>query len=175
VTAPAGRAGRVVLSAGLIASRVAELGSEIAREHPDGDLVLVAMLPKARRFAATLSRAIPVGHLLESIELSPYGDGDRASVRSGPRARLAGRPTLVVDVVVDTGLTLRVALARLAAAAPASLAACVLIDRPARRLVPELPLAHVGFTTAEDELAGYGLGVDEALATLPEVVSAPSR
>jgi hypoxanthine phosphoribosyltransferase len=164
--------GDVYLGRSEIAIRVAELGSEIAVVY-DGRLpLLVAPLKSSTVFLADLSRALDIDHELDVIELAPYGSG-----RSGGGVRLLkdldrpvdGRDVLLVEDVVDTGLTLGFLTRSFAERRPASLAAVTLLDRPYRRLVDDIPLRHVGFTVPDELFAGYGLGLDERWRALPDI------
>ena len=164
--------GDVYLGRSEIAMRVAELGSEIAAVY-DGRLpLLVAPLKSSTVFLADLSRALDIDHELDVIELAPYGSG-----RSGGGVRLLkdldrpvdGRDVLLVEDVVDTGLTLGFLTRSFAERRPASLAAVTLLDRPYRRLVDDIPLRHVGFTVPDELFAGYGLGLDERWRALPDI------
>ena len=106
------------------------------------------------------------------IELAPYGSG-----RAGGGVRLlkdldrplAGRDVLLVEDVVDTGLTLGFLTRCFAERGPTSLAAVTLLDRPYRRLVDDVPLHHVGFTVPDELFAGYGLGLEERWRALPDL------
>jgi len=91
-------------------------------------------------------------------------------------APIAGRDVLVVENVVDTGLTLHALLRTLALREPASLAACTLLDRPYRRIVDDLPLRYVGFTAPDEFFVGYGFALDGRFRGLPElrVLGAPA-
>ena len=164
--------GDVYLDRAEIAMRVAELGTEIAAVY-DGRLpLLVAPLKSSTVFLADLSRALDIDHELDVIELAPYGSG-----RSGGGVRLLkdldrpldGREVLLVEDVVDTGLTLGFLTRSFAERRPASLAAVTLLDRPYRRLVDDIPLRHIGFTVPDELFAGYGLGLDERWRALPDI------
>jgi hypoxanthine phosphoribosyltransferase len=164
--------GDVYLARDEIAARVAELGREI-RDYCSGrDPVLVAPLKSSAVFLVDLSRAIGVHHEIEVIELSPYGGRD-----AGGAVRLlkdldrpvAGRDVIVVEDVVDTGLTLGYLVRTLSLREPASLAAVTLLDRPHRRLVDDVPLEWIGFTVPDELFAGYGLGLDERWRALPDL------
>ena len=164
--------GDVYLGRAEIAMRVAELGSKIDAVY-DGRLpVLVAPLKSSAVFLADLSRALDIDHELDVIELAPYGSG-----RSGGGVRLLkdldrpidGRDVLLVEDVVDTGLTLGFLTRSFAERRPASLAAVTLLDRPYRRLVDDIPLRHIGFTVPDELFAGYGLGLDERWRALPDL------
>ncbi len=164
--------GDVYLDRAEIAARVAELASEIAAVYDGLFPVLVAPLKSSTVFLADLSRALGIDHELDVIELAPYGSG-----RPGGGVRLLkdldrpleGRDVLLVEDVVDTGLTLGFLTRSFAERRPASLAAVTLLDRPYRRLVDDISLRHVGFTVPDELFAGYGLGLDERWRALPDL------
>jgi hypoxanthine phosphoribosyltransferase len=166
-----GAVGAVYLSREEIAKRVAELGHEIATAYDGLDPILVAPLKSSVVFLADLTRALAIPHTLDVIELAPYSGGQDGGVRllKDVDAPLEGRHVLLVEDVVDTGLTLRFLFRTLGLRNPASLAAVTLLDRPYRRLVDELPLRFVGFTVPDELFAGYGLGLDETWRALPDL------
>ncbi len=130
-------------------------------------------------FLADLSRAIPVPHELDFVALAAYGAAADGQVRllKDLDADVRGRPVVLVEDVVDTGLTLRYLIRTLELREPASLAAVVLLDRPYRRLVDDLPLRYVGFTAPDEFFVGYGFDLDGRYRHLPElrVARAPAR
>jgi hypoxanthine phosphoribosyltransferase len=164
--------GELYLGRDEIAARVAELGREIATAYAGSVPLLVAPLKSSTVFLTDLSRALELDHELDVIELAPYGSG-----RAGGGVRLIkdldhpieGRHVLLVEDVVDTGLTLGFLTRCFAERRPASLAAVTLLDRPYRRLVDEIPLCYVGFTVPDELFAGYGLGLDERWRALPDL------
>lgn len=164
--------GEIYLGRHEIAARVAELGAQIASVYEGVLPVLVAPLKSSAVFLADLSRALPIDHELDVIELAPYGSGRSAGgvrlLKDLDRS-LEGRDVLLVEDVVDTGLTLGFLTRSFAERRPASLAAVTLLDRPYRRLVDEIPLRHVGFTVPDELFAGYGLGLDERWRALPDL------
>jgi hypoxanthine phosphoribosyltransferase len=166
-----GVVGAVYLARDEIGRRVAELGVEIACAYSDLDPILIAPLKSSVVFLADLTRAIHVPHTLDVIELAPYTGGQDGAVRllKDVDSPLEGRHVLLVEDVVDTGLTLNFLCRTLALRNPASLAAVTLLDRPFRRLVDELPLRFVGFTVPDELFAGYGLGLDERWRALPDL------
>jgi hypoxanthine phosphoribosyltransferase len=177
VTALAERAtgpapGEVYLPAELLAARVAELAAAVDRDHRGRPLVLVAVLKGAAVFAADLSRSLTCPHRLDTMALSTYSGTDR---RNG-RIRLLkdldqpvrGQHVVVVEDVIDTGLTMHNLMRSLRVRAPASVRICTLLDRPHRRLV-ELDVAYVGFTAAERFVVGYGLGHHQRFRHLPDI------
>jgi hypoxanthine phosphoribosyltransferase len=171
-----GELGSVYLKRDEIAARVTELGTEIGREYAELDPILVAPLKSSVVFLADLTRALRIPHTLDVIELAPYTDGQHGPGSEGgvrllkdTDSPLEGRHVLLVEDVVDTGLTLHFLCRTLGLREPASLAAVTLLDRPYRRLVDELPLRFVGFTVPDELFAGYGLGLEERWRALPDL------
>ena len=166
-----GSIGAVYLGRDAIATRVSELGAEIGRDYDGLDPILVAPLKSSVVFLADLTRAIPVPHTLDVVELAPYTEGRDGAVRllKDVDAPLAGRHVIVVEDVVDTGLTLHFLCRTLSLRDLASLHAVTLLDRPYRRLVDDIPLRYVGFTVPDELFAGYGLGLDERWRALPDL------
>ena len=163
--------GPVYLSRAQIATRVHELGAEIARDYAELDPILVAPLKSSVVFLADLTRALPVPHTLDVVELAPYRGRDAGGVRllKDVDSALTGRHVVLVEDVVDTGLTLNFLCRTLALRELASLCAVALLDRPYRRLVDDIPLRYVGFTVPDELFAGYGLGLDERWRALPDL------
>jgi hypoxanthine phosphoribosyltransferase len=166
-----GEIGAVYLTRAQIAARVTELGAEIARDYSGLEPILVAPLKSSVVFLADLTRKVPIPHALDVVELAPYTGGRDGGIRllKDLDAPLADRHVLLVEDVVDTGLTLHFLCRTLSLRAPASLTAVTLLDRPYRRLVDELPLRYVGFTVPDELFAGYGLGLDERWRALPDL------
>ena len=171
-----GELGAVYLTRDEIAARVSELGIDIGREYTGLDPILVAPLKSSVVFLADLTRALRIPHTLDVIELAPYTDGQHGTASGGgvrllkdTDSPLEGRHVLLVEDVVDTGLTLHFLCRTLGLREPASLAAVTLLDRPYRRLVDELPLRFVGFTVPDELFAGYGLGLEECWRALPDL------
>jgi hypoxanthine phosphoribosyltransferase len=166
-----GLVGAVYLKRDDIAARICELGAEIARDYEGRDPLLIAPLKSSVVFLADLTRAVPIPHTLDVVELAPYTEGRDGAVRllKDVDVPLAGRDVIIVEDVVDTGLTLHFLCRTLALRDPASLAAVTLLDRPYRRLVEDIPLRYVGFTVPDELFAGYGLGLDERWRALPDL------
>lgn len=166
-----GVVGDVYLGRDAIAARVGELGEEIAAAYAGLDPILIAPLKSSVVFLADLTRALRVPHTLDVIELAPYTGGQDGAVRllKDVDSPLEDRHVLLVEDVVDTGLTLNFLCRTLTLRNPASLAAVTLLDRPHRRLVDELPLRFIGFTVPDELFAGYGLGLDERWRALPDL------
>jgi hypoxanthine phosphoribosyltransferase len=172
---PAPTLGEPYLSAEEIAGRVAELGDEIADDYGTREPLLVAPLKASVVFLADLSRALELPHELEFVELAGYGPD--ATLGGHSRIRLLkdlglsieGRDVLVVEDVVDTGLTLNYLIKTFALRNPASLAVATLLDRPYRRLVDDLPVRYVGFTVPDELFVGYGFDLEERFRNLPDL------
>ena len=152
-----------------------ELGAEISRDYAGREPVLVAALKASVVFVTDLSRAIRVPHALDFLELSGYGAGTGTGGHSGIRLlkdlddEIAGRDVLIVEDIIDTGLTLHYVVRTLSVRAPASLAAVTLLDRPYRRLVDDLPVRYVGFTVPDELFVGYGFDLEERYRNLPDL------
>jgi hypoxanthine phosphoribosyltransferase len=155
--------------------RVRELGREIVRDYDGREPLLVAPLKASIVFLADLSRAVRIPHAIDFLELASYGAdagmGGHARIRflKDLDAEVSGRDVLIVEDVVDTGLTLNYLCRTLALRAPASLAAITLLDRPYRRLVEDLPVRYVGFTVPDELFVGYGFDVEERYRNLPDL------
>jgi len=168
------RIGEVFLGATEIAARVRELGGEIARDYADREPLLVGSLKACVPFVTDLSMAIPVAHAIDFLELAGYGSvelGGHEQIRflKDLDLEIGGRDVIVVDEVVDTGLTLHYLTRTLALRGPESLVCATLLDRPYRRLVDDLPIRYVGFTVPDEFFAGYGFDLDERWRNLPDL------
>jgi len=168
------RVGEIHLSAAEIAVRVRELGVEIARDYADREPVLVGSLKASLVFVADLSRALPLFHALDFVELAGYGSarmGGHQQIRMLKDLDLdvRGRDVLVVEDIVDTGLTLNYLVRTFELRGPASVAAVTLLDRPYRRLVDDLPVRYVGFVVPDELYVGYGFDLEERYRELPDL------
>ena len=153
---------------------MSELGAQIAADYADRDLLLVALLKSSFIFLADLSRAIPSSHQLDFVQLAGYGTespGGHSRVRllQDVAIPLAGLDVLLVEDVVDTGLTLNYLCKLFELRRPASLRVATLLDRPYRRLVDNLPVDYVGFTVPDEFFVGYGFDIDERWRNLPDL------
>ena len=149
-----------------------ELGAEIARDYEGRNPLLVASLKSSLVFLADLSRALPIPHELDFLELAGYkgsDDGDGVRLLKDLDTMIEERHVLLVEDVVDTGLTLNYLVRMLLLRMPASLAAVTLLDRPYRRLDEDLPLRYVGFTVPDEFFVGYGFDLDERYRGLPDL------
>ena len=154
-----------------ISQRVVQLGAELAEAYAGREPLLVAPLKSSAVFLTDLSRALPIPHALDFLELAAYASGRSGGIKllKDLDTSIVDRHVLVVEDVVDTGLTLNFLARTLALRNPASLSAVTLLDRPYRRLVDDVPLDYVGFTVPDELFAGYGLGLDERWRALPDL------
>ena len=168
------RIGDVLIGQDEIRDRIGELGKEIAADYEGKSPLLVAVLKGAFIFMADLSRAIEIPLEVDFMAVSSYG----ASTRSSGVVRivkdldidLAGRHVVIVEDIIDSGLTLRYLRKTLQARQPASLEVCALFVREGNNKV-ELDLRYVGFTIPPAFVIGYGLDVAERYRNLPDVRS----
>jgi hypoxanthine phosphoribosyltransferase len=161
--------GEVYFTAAELARRVGELGAEIARDYASRDLVLVAPLKGSVVFAADLSRCIRIPHTLDFLQLEPYGRGERGiTLQMDLSTAIGGRDVLVVEDVVDTGLTLHYLCKTLRLRSPESVTVATLLDRPYRRLV-DPPVRYVGFTVPDELFVGYGFDLEHRYRNLPDL------
>ena len=137
--------------------------------------MLVAPLKASVVFLADLSRALPIVHGIDFVELAGYGatgeTGGQAVIRllKDLDLEIGGRHVVLVEDVVDTGLTMHYLCRTLSLRTPASLAIVTLLDRPYRRLVHDLPVRYVGFTVPDELFVGYGFDLDERYRNLPDL------
>ena len=161
--------------------RVGELGAAIAADYESREPLLVAPLKASVVFCADLSRALPILHALDFVQLAGYRPNEETGGGAGVRLikdldmDVAGRDVLVVEDVVDTGLTLRFLCRTLELRRPSSLAVVTLLDRPYRRLVDDLPVRYVGFVVPDELFVGYGFDLAERYRSLPDLHLARGR
>ena len=153
-----------------------QLGAELARDYEDREPLLVGSLKACIPFVADLSRAVPIAHALDFVELAGYGTAEmggheRIRFLKDLDREIAGRDVVIVDEVVDTGLTLHYLCRALSLRSPESLACATLFDRPYRRLVDDLPIRYVGFTSRTSSSSATASTSTSAGATCPTCTS----
>jgi hypoxanthine phosphoribosyltransferase len=159
----------VLLDAEEVAAQVHRLGAEIERDHPDG-VVLIGVLKGALLFVADLARAIrSVPVELDFIAISRFApDSGRVKILHDIDSDITGRDVVLVEDIVDTGLTLAYLTGQLRERAPRTLSTCTLLDRPARRIVPT-ELRYRGVVLDDEFVLGYGLHTRDLYRNLPFV------
>jgi hypoxanthine phosphoribosyltransferase len=162
----------VLLSKSVIQQRVAEIGAQITDDYKNKDLVVVGVLTGSVLFLADLIRHINLPMELDFVSLSSYGQATKTSgeVRliKDLGHSVQGKHVLVAEDIIDTGLTLRYLHETLHARQPASIATCVLLDKPSRRLV-ETPVEYCGFEIEDRFVVGYGLDYAGRYRNLPYI------
>lgn len=159
---------RVLISAEELQAGVARLGAEVSADHPDG-VVLVSVLKGSVPFMADLVRRITVPVEIDFLALSSYAaHTGRVRMLKDLDSDICGRPVVIVEDVVDTGLTLTWLRNTLLGRQPASLRVCALLDKAVRRIVPTA-LDYVGFEVADEFLLGYGLDFAQVYRNIDHV------
>jgi hypoxanthine phosphoribosyltransferase len=160
----------VLLTEEQIAAKVAELGRQISADYAGRELTLVSVLKGSLPFMADLMRRISLPLRIDLMEVSSYGGTSTESsglvrILKDLSAPIDGRDVLLVEDIIDTGLTLNYLLRYLRGKNPRSIKVCSLLDKPARRLV-EIPLDYVGFEIPDAFVVGYGLDFGEVYRNL---------
>ena len=162
----------ILLTEEQIGERVVQLGHELVRAFSDRDPVLVSVLKGSLVFLADLMRAMEMPVSIDLMEVSSYGAGTETSgqvrIIKDLSQPIADRHVIVVEDIIDTGLTLNYLLRYLADKGPASISIVCLLDKPARRLA-EVPIDFRGFTIPDRFVIGYGLDYDERYRNLPYI------
>lgn len=163
---------RVLFTEEQIAQRVTELGAQLTRDYGNRHLLVVGVLTGASIFLCDLVRRIELPLAIDFMTVSSYGASTRTSgvvrILKDLEAPLEGKDVLLIEDIVDTGLTLSYLLDTLHHRNPASLRSCAFLDKPARRLRP-VTVDYVGFTIPNAFVVGYGLDYDQIYRNLPYV------
>jgi|SRR5579884_262281 len=163
---------RVFLPEHKIQERIREMGEQISRDYPHGPLYLIAILKGAFMFVADLTRAISTPTRIEFIGISSYGRGKTSSgevrVTKDLDVSIEGHDVLIVEDIVDSGVTLTYLLNVLGQRKPKSLEIATLLDKPERRLRP-VQAAYVGFQIPDEFVVGYGLDYAEDYRNLRDI------
>jgi hypoxanthine phosphoribosyltransferase len=163
---------RVFLTADQIRNRVQEMGRQITADYPDGPLYLIAILKGAFVFLADLSRAIKTTTRIEFIGISSYGQNKTTSgqvkVTKDLDVSIEGHHVLIVEDIVDSGVTLNYLKNLLDQRRPKSLRIATLLDKPERRQRP-VDVSYVGFQIPDEFVVGYGLDFAEDYRNLSDI------
>jgi hypoxanthine phosphoribosyltransferase len=166
--------GRTLVEEGQLSTRVCELGEEISADYDGRELFLVGVLKGAVFFVADLMRQLDLPCAIDFMAVASYGSSTDTSgvvrILKDLDASIEGRDVLIVEDIVDSGLTLSYLLRTLRARNPASLEVCALLTKPERRKV-ELPIRYVGFEIPNEFAIGYGLDHGERYRNLPYVAA----
>jgi hypoxanthine phosphoribosyltransferase len=166
--------GEILVQPDDLKQKVRDLGAQISRDYADRDLVMICVLKGAVFFLADLMRHIDIPCEVDFMAVSSYGSETDSSgvvrILKDLDRPIAGRDVLIVEDIVDSGLTLQYLLRNLGAREPASLEVCALLTKPERRKV-ELPTRYVGFEIPDKFAIGYGLDYVERYRNLPYVAA----
>lgn len=163
---------KLLFSKDEISAQVQRLGAEISRDYGEQELVLICVLKGSFLFFADLVRAITCPVVVDFVRVASYGSETRSSgiveLRKDLELSIKGRNALIVEDIVDSGLTLETLYHRLMLREPSSLRICALIDKRARREV-EINADYVGISMEDGFIVGYGLDYDEHYRNLPDI------
>jgi hypoxanthine phosphoribosyltransferase len=162
--------GEILVSEADISAKVTELGARISAAYEGRPITLVSVLKGSLPFMADLMRAITIPVRIDLMEVSSYGGTATESsglvrILKDLSASIAGEDVLIVEDIIDTGLTLNYLIRYLRGKNPATLRICTLLDKPARRLV-DIPVDYRGFTIPDQFVVGYGLDYGEIYRNL---------
>lgn len=165
---------RVVFDEAAIRVAVAELGRKISRDYEGQELLLVGILRGAYMFLSDLSRAVRIPHTIDFMAVSSYGTSTSSSgvvrIETDLRQNVEGMHVLIVEDIIDTGLTFSQLRKTLEARHPLSVKICTLLDKPNHRKVPLVP-DYAGLTAPDLFLVGYGLDYLEHFRGMPYIFS----
>jgi hypoxanthine phosphoribosyltransferase len=168
----------VLIDEATLRARVREMGQELTRAYEGKELTLVGVLKGAVFFMTDLARAIDLPLTVEFLGVSSYQGGTETTgevrITSDVTKPMAGKHLLVVEDIIDTGLTLNYLLGVLREREPSSLEVCVLLDKEVRRIV-DLPIAYRGFSIPDRYVVGYGLDHQQLLRNLPFIGELPDE
>jgi hypoxanthine phosphoribosyltransferase len=164
--------GEILIDEETLAARVAELGVEVSVDYEGRDLLLIGVLKGAVFFMADLMRHLTVACEVDFMAISSYGDATDSSgivrILKDLDINIEGRDVLVVEDIIDSGLTLSYLMRNLESREPASLEVCALLTKPSRREI-DVPVRYVGFEIPNKFVVGYGLDFAERYRNLPYV------
>ncbi|MFL5920905.1 MAG: hypoxanthine phosphoribosyltransferase [Gaiellaceae bacterium] len=164
--------GEILIDEETLAARVAELGVEVSADYEGRDLLLIGVLKGAVFFMADLMRHLTVACEVDFMAISSYGDATDSSgivrILKDLDINIEGREVLVVEDIIDSGLTLSYLMRNLESREPASLEVCALLTKPTRREI-DVPVRYVGFEIPNKFVVGYGLDFAERYRNLPYV------
>ena len=163
---------RILFTRAEIEAKVDKLAARIKRDYLDKHPILICVLKGSFMFTADLIRRLNFPLEVEFVQLSSYGRSRESSgkikVVRGLQSPIEGRDVLVIEDIVDTGITISFLLGYLRKKKPTSLKLCALTNKPSRRQVP-VTVDYLGFTVPDKFIVGYGLDWDEKFRNLPDI------
>ncbi|WP_370695430.1 hypoxanthine phosphoribosyltransferase [Patulibacter sp.] len=166
--------GEILIQADELQARIADLGAEISRDYEGREILIVCVLKGAVLFVADLMRQVTVPVEVDFMAVSSYGSATRSSgvvrILKDLDASIEGKNVLIVEDIVDSGLTLQYLMRNLRSRGPASIEVCSLLTKPSRREV-EVPIRYTGFELPDRYAVGYGLDLAQRYRNLPYVAA----
>ncbi len=166
--------GQILVTEERLHARIRELAAEVSRDYEGKDLLLLGVLKGAVFFLSDLMRRLEVDAEVDFMAVSSYGSATKSSgvvrILKDLDRPIQGRHVLIVEVIVDSGLTLRYLLGNLESRSPGSLEVCALLTKPDARVV-EVPVRYIGFEIPNEFVVGYGLDYQERYRSLPYVAT----
>jgi hypoxanthine phosphoribosyltransferase len=164
--------GEVLIDAQTLSGRIAELGAEVSADYEGRDLLLIGVLKGAVFFMADLMRRLTIPCEVDFMAISSYGASTDSSgvvrILKDLDINIEGRDVLVVEDIIDSGLTLSYLMRNLESREPATLEVCALLTKPGRREI-DVPVRYIGFEIPNRFVIGYGLDFGERYRNLPYV------
>ena len=166
--------GRILVPTEELNRRVRELAAEVSRDYRDMDVLLLGILKGAVFFLSDLMRSLEIPAEVDFMAIASYGSSTKSSgvvrILKDLDRPIEGRHVLIVEDIVDSGLTLRYLLSNLRGRGPRSLEVCALLSKQGARVV-EVPVRYVGFEIPNEFVIGYGLDYDQRFRALPYVAT----
>jgi hypoxanthine phosphoribosyltransferase len=166
--------GEILIQADELQARVADLGVEISKDYEGREILLVCVLKGAVLFVSDLMRQITVPCEIDFMAVSSYGSATRSSgvvrILKDLDGSIEGKHVLIVEDIIDSGLTLQYLMRNLRSRGPASIEVCSLLTKPSRREV-EVPIRYTGFELPDRYAVGYGLDMAQRYRNLPYVAA----
>ena len=163
---------KIFYSSDEIAARVQNIGAQISKDYAEKDLLLISILKGSVVFMTDLMRSLTIHCTIDFMAVSSYGSGTQTSgvvkILKDLDRPIAGKDVVIVEDILDSGMTLNYVTGLLRARGPRSIRICTLFDKPARRRV-ELQADYVGFQVPDEFIEGYGLDYDERYRNLPYI------
>jgi hypoxanthine phosphoribosyltransferase len=166
--------GEILIQADELQARIADLGVEISRDYEGREILIVCVLKGAVLFVADLMRQLTVPCEVDFMAVSSYGSATRSSgvvrILKDLDGSIEGKHVLIVEDIIDSGLTLQYLMRNLRSRGPASIEVCSLLTKPSRREV-EVPIRYTGFELPDRYAVGYGLDLAQRYRNLPYVAA----
>ena len=166
--------GEILIQADELQARIADLGVEISRDYEGREVLIVCVLKGAVLFVADLMRQLTVPCEVDFMAVSSYGSATRSSgvvrILKDLDGSIEGKHVLIVEDIIDSGLTLQYLMRNLNSRGPASIEVCTLLTKPSRREVA-VPIRYIGFDLPDRYAVGYGLDLDQRYRNLPYVAA----